>query len=184
MFRVFNCLTGEHDWRLVVLAGLVCLLASLVAVSLFHRARAARARARSRHAWILLAGVATGCGIWATHFIAMLAYEPSVPVGLQHRLDRGLARRRDDRHHRRASPSPSAAPTRWAAPIGGAIVGAGVAGMHYLGMWALEVPGHVSWSADLVAGVDRARRRARSLGAGNRGVRARPAAARSPPPCC
>ena len=22
--------------------------------------------------------------------------------------------------------------------------------MHYLGMWALEVPGHVSWSADLV----------------------------------
>ena len=77
MFRVFSCLTGEHDWRLVVLAGLVCLLASLVAVSLFHRARAARGRARSRQAWLLLAGTATGCGIWATHFIAMLAYEPA-----------------------------------------------------------------------------------------------------------
>ena len=81
MFRVFNCLTGEHDWRLVVLAGLVCLLASLVAVSLFHRA-APCARARSRHAWLLLAGVATGCGIWATHFIAMLAYEPNVAVAM------------------------------------------------------------------------------------------------------
>ena len=79
MFRVFSCLTGEHDWRLVVLAGLVCLLASLVAVSLFHRARAGR-ESRSRHAWLLLAGAATGCGIWATHFIAMLAYQPSVPV--------------------------------------------------------------------------------------------------------
>ena len=78
MFRVFYCLTGEHDWRLVVLAVFVCLLASLVAVSLFHRARVAHAR--SRQAWLLLAGAATGCGIWATHFIAMLAYEPSVPV--------------------------------------------------------------------------------------------------------
>ena len=40
---------------------------------------------------------------------------------------------------------------RWAAPIGGAIVGLGVAGMHYIGMWAFEIPGHVTWSMDLVA---------------------------------
>ena len=33
MFRVFNCLTGEHDWRLVVLAGVVCLFASLESCS-------------------------------------------------------------------------------------------------------------------------------------------------------
>ena len=78
MFRVFTCLTGEHDWRLVILAGIVCLLASLVAVSLFHRARASRGRVR--RAWLALAGSATGCGIWATHFIAMLAYEPAVTV--------------------------------------------------------------------------------------------------------
>ena len=37
-----------------------------------------------------------------------------------------------------------------AAPIGGGIVGAGIAGMHYLGMSALELPGHLTWSADLV----------------------------------
>src|SRR3977135_2783324 len=58
MFRVFSCLTGEHDWRLVVLAGLVCLLSSLVAVSLFHRARGARGGARSAQARPLLAGPA------------------------------------------------------------------------------------------------------------------------------
>ena len=40
--------------------------------------------------------------------------------------------------------------------------------MHYLGMWALEVPGDVTWSADLVAGVDRARHRARGACAGRR----------------
>ena len=34
MFRVFNCLVIEHDWRLVVVAVLVCCFASVVAVSL------------------------------------------------------------------------------------------------------------------------------------------------------
>src|SRR5712691_3288606 len=147
MFRVFSCLTGEHDLRLVVLAGIVCLLASLVAISLFHRARATGGRARAL--WLALAGAATGCGIWATHFIAMLAYEPSVAVA----YDIGLTG---------LSLVAAAAVTflgltaavriggRWAAPLGGAIVGAGVACMHYTGMWALELPGHVSWSLDLV----------------------------------
>src|SRR5216684_8523108 len=78
MFRVLTCLTGEHDWRLVVLAGLVCFLASVVAVSLFHRACATRGRARAT--WLGCAGAATGCGIWATHFIAMLAYDPGLPI--------------------------------------------------------------------------------------------------------
>lgn len=41
-------------------------------------------------------------------------------------------------------------PGRWGAPIGGAIIGAGIASMHYLGMWALQVPGRVTWSLDLV----------------------------------
>jgi methyl-accepting chemotaxis protein len=35
--------------------------------------------------------------------------------------------------------------------LGGAIVGAGVASMHYLGMWAVELPGRVGWQWDLVA---------------------------------
>ena len=134
MFRVFYCLTGEHDWRLVVLAVFVCLLASLVAVSLFHRARVAHAR--SRQAWLLLAGAATGCGIWATHFIAMLAYEPSVPVS----YDAGLtaASFAVATLVTIAGLSVAAgASTRWAAPLGGAIVGAGVAGMHIsgCGLW-------------------------------------------------
>ena len=42
-------------------------------------ARARRAR-RARLIWIAAAGAASGCGIWATHFLAMLAYEPNVPV--------------------------------------------------------------------------------------------------------
>jgi NO-binding membrane sensor protein with MHYT domain len=78
MFRVLSCLTVEHDLRLVVLAGVVCFLASVAAVSLFHRAKANDGRSRAM--WTITAGAATGSGIWATHFIAMLAYEPGTSI--------------------------------------------------------------------------------------------------------
>ncbi len=148
MFRVLTCLSGEHDWRLVLLAGLVCFVASIVAVNIFHRAIASQAR--TRLIWIAIAGAAIGYGIWATHFIAMLAYEPGVPTGYGISLTAlslavammltscglGLA----------ASDSSGG----WRAPVGGAVIGVGIASMHYLGMWALEVPGRVVWSTDLV----------------------------------
>src|SRR3954464_6514150 len=79
MFRVLTCLTAEHDWRLVLLACLVCFVASFVAVNIFHRAIASQTR--TRFIWIAIAGAAIGYGIWATHFIAMLAYEPGISTG-------------------------------------------------------------------------------------------------------
>ena len=147
MFRVLTCLAVEHDWRLVVVAGIICFLSSLAAINLFRRARATRGRARAL--WIVKAGVATGCGVWATHFIAMLAYEPGITITYDVLLTGfsllasivitsiglGLAA------HLR---------WRWGPAIGGAVVGAGVACMHYLGMWALQVPGQVTWAPDLV----------------------------------
>jgi len=148
MFRVFSCLTEEHDWHLVLLAGLVCFLTSLAAILLFRRAGAARGRIRAF--WLLAAAAAAGCGIWATHFIAVLAYQPGVSVHYDTKLTIlslvvamgitgcGLA------------VGVHGAPA-WRAPLGGGIVGVGIAGMHYIGMHALEVPGRLSWSADLVA---------------------------------
>ena len=146
MFRVFNCLTEQHDWRLVVAAALICLCSSLVTVQLVRRARATIGRVRA--IWIGTAGCAAGFGIWSTHFVAMLAYEPGVPVAYAilptafsllvaiaiTALGIGIGTRGKT----------------WA-PAGGLIVALGVAAMHYLGMQALEVPGHVGWSLDLVA---------------------------------
>ena len=51
MYRVLTSLTTEHDWRLVVVAGLICFLSSLVAINLFHHARAATQTARA--SWIV-----------------------------------------------------------------------------------------------------------------------------------
>jgi methyl-accepting chemotaxis protein len=148
MFRVFNCLTTEHDWRLVIVAGIVCFLASLTAISLFNRARATAGKARAT--WIIAAGAATGCGIWATHFIAMLAYDPGVSIAYNIGLTAlslvaaalvtagGLA-------------VAVYVPARGSAALGGAIVGGGIACMHYTGMWAVELPGRVTWWPGLVA---------------------------------
>ncbi|MGL3105593.1 EAL domain-containing protein [Bradyrhizobium sp. BR 1432] len=147
MFRVLSCLTVEHDFRLVVLAGLVCFVASIVAVSIFHRAIAARAR--TRLIWIAIAGAAIGYGIWATHFVAMLAYEPGVTTGygiVLTALSLATAMLLTSGGFGVAVGDSG----RWRAAAGGVIIGGGIASMHYLGMWALEVPGRVAWSLDLV----------------------------------
>jgi diguanylate cyclase (GGDEF)-like protein/PAS domain S-box-containing protein len=147
MFQVYTCLTGAHDWRLVVLAGAVCFLASAVAVNLFHRAQATKGRARV--VWLSLDAAAAGFGIWATHFIAILAYDPGVGAGYNLSLTilslliaafitgAGLCIALRDFG-------------RWSAAFGGAVVGCGVAAMHYTGMMALQLPGRITWSPDLV----------------------------------
>ena len=147
MLRIITCLTTQHDWRLVAVAAVICFISSLTAISLFHRARATDGRTRA--VWIGIAGITTGFGIWATHFIAMLAYTPGVGIGYDTSLtavslaaaaivtSTGLA-------------VAVYIPSRWSAAAGGAIVGAGIACMHYLGMWAIEVPGHIEWSWGLI----------------------------------
>jgi diguanylate cyclase (GGDEF)-like protein/PAS domain S-box-containing protein len=147
MYQVLTCLTTEHDWRLVALAGIICFLASSVAISLFDRARSSQGY--TRVVWTGLDALVSGCGIWATHFIAVLAYDPSVGAGYSIRvtvlslvfavLITGIGLGIALSGERRV----------WAA-IGGAVVGIGVAAMHYTGMMALELPARIIWSPDIV----------------------------------
>jgi methyl-accepting chemotaxis protein len=148
MFDVYNCLTVQHDWRLVGVAAVICLFASLSAVNIFNRARATNGQ--TRVIWIIAAGVAGGFGIWATHFVAMLAYEPGITVAFGVTLTvLSLAA---------AAATMSFAlsiavyvQARWAAPLSGALIGGGIAAMHYTGMFAVEIPGRIVWKLDLVA---------------------------------
>jgi methyl-accepting chemotaxis protein len=147
MFRIVACLTTEHDLRLVIVAGIICFLSSLVAINLFHHARATTQTART--AWIMGAGSAAGSGIWATHFIAMLAYDPGIGIA----YDLGLTALSLIAAAAITSMGLAVAvhgPAPWGPAIGGGIVGAGVAGMHYTGMAAVELPGHISWDPMLV----------------------------------
>jgi diguanylate cyclase (GGDEF)-like protein len=148
MYRVISCLSEEHDLRLVALAVFVCCLASFVGIKLLGHARASKGRARA--GWLALAGIAAGCGIWATHFIGMLAYKPGVPMA----YDIGLTGLSLIVAVVITGLGFSLAVDRsnvWRAALGGAVVGVGVASMHFTGMWALDVPGRLTWLPSLLA---------------------------------
>ncbi len=148
MYRVLTCLAVEHNWWLVATAAVICLLSSYTVIDIGRHARAARGAARLT--WIGAAGTAAGFGIWATHFIAMLAYDPGVVIGY-------------DMAATFASLVVAILVTtagltvailwvsRWSVPVGGGIVGLGVSSMHYLGMAAVQIPGRITWAPELVA---------------------------------
>ena len=147
MFTVYHCVVHQHDLRLVALAAAVCSLASFTAINLLHHVR--RTTGHLRSVWLCVAATATGFGIWATHFIAMLAFSPGLPTGYDVPLTIaslmaaialtgvGLA----------TALSTIVPGARW---LGGAIVGGGIAVMHYSGMAAFEIPGHIHWDSTLV----------------------------------
>ena len=79
MLKVYNCIATEHDLKLVALAAFVCILASVAAIRLLRYAR--HSNGHMRRVWLTVSAISTGFGIWATHFIAMLAFTPGLPSG-------------------------------------------------------------------------------------------------------
>ena len=76
--RFALCLTQEHNLWLVGLAAVICLLGSHITFRLLQRLR--HAEEGTRVAWTFMGAVATGATIWCTHFVAMIAYQPGIPV--------------------------------------------------------------------------------------------------------
>jgi len=137
------CLSDRHDAGLLALAVLLDGLAAGSSALLITHARNASGAEAKR--WLAAAAVATGVGVWATHFVAMLAYIPAVPVGFE--------------------PAPTAlslvAGVLGAAlglrlalhgrpGIGGGVLGLGVVALHFIGMAGFAVPGRLTWDPGLV----------------------------------
>jgi signal transduction histidine kinase len=138
MFRVLGCITEQHDLRLVVLAALLCLFACATAMSMMARARASAA-GRVRDGWTIAAGIVAGGGIWATHFVAMLAYEPGFPIA----FDPGFTILSVVIAAVLCSVGFGISLKNGA--LGGAITGAAIGTMHYVGMAAVRAPADVVW---------------------------------------
>src|SRR4051812_41035737 len=148
MLRIYDCIATAHDLRLVGLAAVVCLLASYTAINLLRYA--AKSEGHMRAVWLGVSAISTGFGIWATHFVAMLAFTPGIPSGYNITLTilslvvavlltgAGLA-------------VSLIANWRHGPWLGGAIVAGGIAAMHYTGMAAFEVAGVILWDPVLVA---------------------------------
>jgi diguanylate cyclase (GGDEF)-like protein/PAS domain S-box-containing protein len=148
MFKILSCLVVEHDLRLVALAAVICALSSYGAVTLLQRAHLSKGRPRA--IWLGAAGIASGFGIWATHFIAMLAYDAGVVLGYQPRLTTlSLIVAILLTTSALAIATYTKGRTAWL--LGGLVLGAGVGCMHFIGMAALELPGFIRWDSTLVA---------------------------------
>jgi signal transduction histidine kinase len=149
MIRVYACLTQQHDYRLVVLAAVVCTIAAATTFSLYGHVMGARGRARA--GWLAGTALVTGVGIWATHFIAMLAFDARMPVGYDLALtvlSIVIAILVTGAGFTVASLAGGPrAPFAW---IGGAIVGIGIFSMHFTGMAALRVPARLEYDSGLV----------------------------------
>ena len=146
MYRVLSCLVVQHDYRLVALAAFICAIAALASFNIYSQV--ALSRSFRRASLLVLTGVCSASGIWATHFIAMLAYEGGFPIAYDQVMTAGsfaIA----------VSATTfgfviSAGGKRWSPPLGGAVIGAGIGLMHYAGMKALIMPGNLQWDTALV----------------------------------
>ncbi len=148
MYRALFCLTHEHTAWAVPLAALVCWFSCYATLYILRQARGGFDKHHT--GWILGAGLTAGIGIWSTHFIAMLGYDPGFGIGydpsftlLSLLVGVGfscaaliLARR---------------LPGAGGAALSGAVLGLGITALHLMGMAGVRLPGVLAWHTSIVA---------------------------------
>jgi len=129
---------GVYDPWLVATSVVMAILAAYVALSISGRIVAAKTR-RTRWAWTSAGSIVMGGGIWAMHFVGMLAF--SLPCGVGYNpigtvlsiipgiLASGVALSVIGRKEQ---------PGTIRLSIGAVLMGAGIGAMHYSGMAAME----------------------------------------------
>jgi signal transduction histidine kinase/CheY-like chemotaxis protein len=141
MFQLLNCITNQHDLRLVLAAALICIVSAVTAFRFKDMAR--KADGRVRLGWLISCALVAGGGVWATHFIAMLAYSPNLPIRFDLELTAlslvaGII----------GVGAGFWISTRFklaGALAGGAVAGLGVAALHYIGAASVRAAFDLDW---------------------------------------
>ncbi|HKR88519.1 MAG TPA: ATP-binding protein [Phenylobacterium sp.] len=146
MFAVITCLE-QHDPRQLVWAVLICVISAGAGLSAYRRAR--QARGLVRHVWLAMLAFLLGAGVWATHFMAMLAFQRHTPAAFEFQgtvvslvtasvgflLGGGVAAYSSGRLGR---------------ALGGGVCGLAIAAMHFIGVAAMRLPAQIAWDPVLV----------------------------------
>jgi PAS domain S-box-containing protein len=138
-----------YNAALVALSVTIAIFASYTALDLGGRGRVSDGG--RRWAWIAAAACAMGGGIWSMHFVGMLAFEMGMPVAYElgtTALSLGLAIACTGAAFGWISRQGA---TRRDLFVAGSVMGLGVAAMHYTGMAAMRMPGHLTYTWPLVA---------------------------------
>ena len=141
-------MVGSYDYRLVALSVLVAVVAAYPALDLGGRVTATRGRARL--GWLIGGATALGIGIWSMHYVGMLAFVLPVPMLydwptvllslLAGILSSAVAFFVVSR--------PTVGEGR--ALAGSAVMGGGIAAMHYIAMASMRMPARTHYSPPLV----------------------------------
>src|SRR6201998_1757050 len=141
-------LISSYNYALVAVSVLIAMFASYAALNLAGRVTAAGGWTRA--VWLLGGAGAMGTGIWSMHYIGMLAFVLPIPVAyhwptvllslLSAILASVIALYVVSRQKMGVSQ----------AVAGSALMGAGIAGMHYIGMAAMRLPALCQFNSVLV----------------------------------
>src|SRR6202049_2916518 len=148
MISASTPLTGSYDYSEVARSVFIAIVASYAALDIAGRVTAARGRIRL--AWLSGGAIAMGLGIWAMHFKGTLAFRLPVPVQyhwptvlasllvavLASAVALYVASRQKMGHVEVLT--------------GSIFMGAGIAGMHYIGMAAIRLAAITQYSSILV----------------------------------
>jgi NO-binding membrane sensor protein with MHYT domain/two-component sensor histidine kinase len=132
-------MNGTYDGWLVLLSAVVSITASFVALDLASHVAASNPRKAEKSGWRAAGALSMGTGIWSMHFIGMLAWQLPIPMSfdiLTTLLSLAIA-----------------VAAAWIALntvgrdvlgtprllVGGLLMGAGIAAMHYTGMSAMKM---------------------------------------------
>src|SRR5229473_5117647 len=141
-------MASSYDYPLVALSVLIAIFASYAALDLAGRVTAASGRTRA--VWLLGGAGAMGTGIWSMHYIGMLAFILPIPMAyhwptvllslfaaiLASVVALGVVSRQK---------------MGWLRALAGSVLmGAGIAGMHYIGMAAMRLPAICQFNSFLV----------------------------------
>ena len=148
MQSVYTCLTQAHDHQLILLAAGVCIVGVYGSFSV--ATHAARSKGRAATLWAGASIIAAGCTAWATHMIAILAFQPGMPAGFEPFLTAlsllvavaGIGISIASVIGRRERPR------RF---LAGLILGTSIITLHYLGEASYLVAGTITWDLPLVA---------------------------------
>ena len=142
-------LVGGYDAKLVILSIIVATLASYTALNLAGRITVSEGRASK--IWLLGGAFSMGTGIWAMHFIGMLAFSLPIQIGydipitlLSLFIAMGVAGFALFLVSR-----PQVSVTNFFA--GGTLMGLGISAMHYTGMHAMRMNPAIMYNLVLLA---------------------------------
>jgi NO-binding membrane sensor protein with MHYT domain/two-component sensor histidine kinase len=129
---------GDYDALLVILSVVVAIVASHVALDLTSRIKASHGRKASQY-WLIGGAVSMGIGIWSMHFIGMLAWRLPIPVWYDVTMTSVslLVAMASSAFALYLASRDTLGVRRLLA--GSAVMGIGIATMHYTGMAAMQM---------------------------------------------